>query len=205
MNQLFDAIRFSETQRVQQLLNSGVDCNSPRHEYYTYEREWSPLIMAIVYEQPEMLQALIQAGADCKCFYNLDSYKESLINPAIKAKLSDLNVSCTALHTAVRFDNAAIVQILLDAGAFVDEGDSEQTPLDLAVCQQNPTIIWQLLNAGSDVNWDMEDRAHVVMTAAATGNLEVVKILVNAGAELDVWSQGESALSFAAQGGHEDV
>ena len=55
---------------VEVLLDSGVDCNSVSPTY-DYEREWSPLIMAIVCDRPEIVQILIRAGADCTCFYNL--------------------------------------------------------------------------------------------------------------------------------------
>ena len=204
LNQILEAICVGNTEMVEVLINSGVDCNSASPTY-DYEREWSPLIMAIVCDHPETVQILIRAGADCTCFYDLDSCPESLLTPAIEAKLYTLNVSCTSLYTAVGFGNPQIVQMLLDAGAIVDNGDGSETPLNLAVSQQNLAMIQQLLDAGSDVNTDMEDRARVVMTATRIGDLEIVNILVDAGAELDGWSQGESALSLAAQSGHEDV
>lgn len=204
-SQLFEAICAGNIAMVKALLQSGVDCNSPSHEYYTYEREWSPLIMAIVYDRSDIVQGLIQAGADCLSFYNLSDRPESLLTPEIQAQLDELNVSCTALYTAVRFGNPHIVQMLLDAGVVVDNGDGNDTPLNLAICWQNLTIIRQLISAGSDINSDMEDGEHAIMTAINTGNLEIVKILVDAGAELDTYSQGESALSLAAKGGHDKV
>lgn len=161
--------------------------------------------MAIVYGHSDIVQVLIQAGADCLSFYNLSDRPESLLNSEIEAQLDELNVSCTALYTAVGFGNPHIVQMLLDAGAVVDNGDGNDTPLNLAICQQNLAMIQQLISAGSDINVDMEDGERAVMTAANTGNLEIVKTLVDAGAELDTYSQGESAVSLAAQGGHEEV
>ncbi|KAI9134977.1 ankyrin repeat domain-containing protein [Acaryochloris sp. CCMEE 5410] len=204
-SQLFEAICAGNIAMVKTLLESGVDCNSPSHEYYTYEREWSPLIMAIVYDRSDIVQVLIQAGADCLSFYNLSDRPESLLTSEIEAQLDELNVSCTALYTAVGFGNPSIVQMLLDAGAVVDNGDGNNTPLNLAIGQQNLAVIQQLISAGNDINIDMEDGERAVMTAANTGNLEIVKTLVDAGAELNTYSQGESALSLAAQGGHEEV
>ncbi|ABW28268.1 Ankyrin repeat-containing protein [Acaryochloris marina MBIC11017] len=161
--------------------------------------------MAIVYGHSDIVQVLIQAGADCLSFYNLSDRPESLLNSEIEAQLDELNVSCTTLYTAVGFGNPHIVQMLLDAGAVVDNGDGNDTPLNLAICQQNLAMIQQLISAGSDINVDMEDGERAVMTAANTGNLEIVKTLVDAEAELDTYSQGESAVSLAAQGGHEEV
>ena len=204
-NQLLEVVCAGNVADVQALLDDGVDPNSASSSY-SYEREWSSLITAIVHNYPEIVQVLLNAGADCKCFYNLDDYPESIVTQEIKMKLrDDLNVSCTALYTAVGFDNPRIVQMLLESGAVVDSGDGNDTPLNLAVKKQNLEIIRQLLNAGSDVNLDMEDAERAVMTAASIGNLEIVQVLVDVGATLEEWSQGESALSLAAQGGYEEI
>jgi ankyrin repeat protein len=203
-NQLLEVICAGNIEVVQALLEYGTDPNSASSSY-DYERDWSPLITAIVHNYPEIIQSLLNAGADCKCFYNLDDYPETVVTEEIKTKLQDLNTSCTALYTAVGFGNPQIVQMLLEAGAAVDSGDGNDTPLNLAIKQQNLTIIRQLLNAGSDVNLDMEDEERAVMTAASTGNVEIVQILVDVGATLEEWSQGESVLSLAAQGGHEEI
>jgi ankyrin repeat protein len=203
-NQLLEVICAGNIADAQQLLDNGADPNSASPSY-GYERDWSPLITAIVHNHPEIVRVLLDAGADCKCFYNLDNYSKTVVTEEIKTKLRDLNVSCTALYVAVGFGNPQIVQMLLESGAAVDSGDGNDTPLNLAIKQQNLVIIRQLLNVGSDVNLDMEDEERAVMTAASVGNLEIVQVLVDADASLYGWSQGESALSLAAQGGHEDI
>jgi ankyrin repeat protein len=203
-NQLLEVVCAGNVEAVQALLDNGTDPNSASPSY-DYEREWSPLITAIVHDHPEVVRVLLDAGADCKCFYNLDDYPKTVVTKEIKTKLRDLNVSCTALYTAAGFGNPQIVQMLLESGAAVDSGDGNDTPLNLAIKQQNLAIIRTLLNAGSDVNLDMEDEERAVMTAASAGNLEIVQILVDVGATLEEWSQGESALSLAAQCGHEDI
>jgi ankyrin repeat protein len=203
-NQLLEVICAGNIEAVQALLDCGADPNSASPNY-DHERDWSPLITAIVHNYPEIVQVLLNAGADCKCFYNLDDYPKTVVTKEIKTKLRDLNVSCTALYTAVGFGNPQIVQMLVESGAAIDSGDGNNTPLNLAIKQQNLTIIRQLLNAGSDVNLDMEDEERAVMTAASAGNLEIVQALVDVGATLEEWSQGESALSLAAQGGHEEI
>lgn len=190
---------------VQASLDAGAAVNSLKHETYTYERAWSPLIAAILHRHTEVLPCLIDTGADVTSFYNLDERPEVLDTEDSDAVLNRIDISCTPIHVAVATEEHSIVKQLIMAKANVDAGDGANSPLTLAVHLQNIPIIESLIAADGDVSWEMENDKTALMTAAAAGNREIVNLLLAAGAQVNGWSQGESALSLAGQAGHQDV
>lgn len=76
-NQFLEVVCTGNLEAVQALLGNGADPNSASPSY-DYERDWSPLITAIVHDYPEIVQVLLDAGADCKCFYKLDDYSSPM-------------------------------------------------------------------------------------------------------------------------------
>lgn len=191
---------------VRALIEVGADVDSPEDPYYTYEREWGPLTAAIVNDHAEIVKELIQAGADARSFYDTDrSFPEALRSEEITQKLDRVDVSCTALYLAIASGNAEIVQAIVQAVANPDAGTGSRDPLDLAVELNRSDLVRLLLDAGADVNSDMEDYERAIMGAAWVGNMEVVRMLVESGAELNTWSQANSAIVSAAMRGHEEV
>jgi ankyrin repeat protein len=62
------------------------------------------------------------------------------------------------------------------------------------------------LKAGADVNNEEDEDGHIpLMEAASGGNLDVVKILLAAGADPNRWAQGSNPLERAATAGNRDV
>jgi ankyrin repeat protein len=62
-----------------------------------------------------------------------------------------------------------------------------------------------LLDAGADPNSGMEDDYRVIMSAALYGNLPIVQRLIEHGADVNAWSQGETAVMSAARNAHQAV
>ncbi len=111
----------------------------------------------------------------------------------------------TALHWAVRSDDADTVQLLIRAGANVNTANRYGiTPLSLAATNGNAVITRALLTAGANPNAAGPDGETILMTAARAGNADVVKALIDKGASVNAtesW-QGQNALMWAAAENH---
>lgn len=114
----------------------------------------------------------------------------------------------TALHWAVRNDDADTVGLLMRAGANVNATNRYGiTPLSLAAVNGNAAIARTLLKAGANPNAAAADGQTVLMTAARSGAADVVSALIETGAAINVaeqW-QGQTALMLAAAENHGDV
>lgn len=114
----------------------------------------------------------------------------------------------TLLMMAAYNGHSRIVKLLLDKGASVDHKDiMKRTALMYASTGPfNETVIL-LLDAGANPNLvDGEEHFTPLMFAAAEGQVEVVKTLLQHGADktmVDV--DGESAYDFALNNGHSEV
>ena len=114
----------------------------------------------------------------------------------------------TPLMLAAYGGHTAILGLLLDQGARVDGRDpSGRTALMYAASGPNTEPVRRLLDAKADPNLvDSEERFTALMFAAAEGHADVVRALLERGADpalTDV--DGDAALDFAAQNGHEVV
>jgi len=111
----------------------------------------------------------------------------------------------TALHWAVRADDAEMVRVLLMAGADVSAATREGiTPLALAAINGSAAMTDTLLKAGAKPNVALPEGETILMTAARTGQPDVVKLLLKAGADLNARENwfGEDALMWAAAENH---
>ena len=114
----------------------------------------------------------------------------------------------TALHWAVRADDAETTQMLIRAGANVSAANRYGiTPLSLAATNGNAVITRALLKAGANANVVGPDGETVLMTAARAGSGEVVAALIERGANpnaVETW-QGQTALMWAAAENHPEA
>ena len=98
------------------------------------------------------------------------------------------------LLTAVEMGKVGISEWLLQKGVDVnvrspyeksDWATGEDTPLHLAVRQNNPDIVKLLIAKGADVNATNQDVWTPLHTAAQYGHPEMVKLLIEAGADVN--------------------
>src|SRR5690349_17330554 len=111
----------------------------------------------------------------------------------------------TPLHLAVRADDLAKVNKLLDAGADAKTANRYGvTPLYLACENANPAIIERLLKAGADPNAVSTEGETALMTVARTGVVAAAKVLLDHGAKVDAREEwhGQSALMWAVDEQH---
>jgi len=113
-----------------------------------------------------------------------------------------VNVNNGLLHLAVTEGNVEIVKILLNAGADVnmdnsDEYDDGYTPLQLAIETDDllghETIVRILLDAGANV---VNTILKPLNSAAACGQLEIVKMLLEAGADVNEGERGRGVEAY---------
>jgi ankyrin repeat protein len=169
---LIKAILQENISEVDRLLAAGVELNPSDWE------EEVPLVAAVHKGNLEIIQRLITAGANL-------------------SKL-DFSVDSRPIGVAIKQNRPDLVKFLLDAGASPEGGDLGCTGLAIAIWQNNLPILQMLLDAGADPNTGMEDDDRAIMHAAGSGNLAMVKLLVERGADVSAWSQGETAIMTAA-------
>lgn len=104
------------------------------------------------------------------------------------------------LHAA---RSAAAIRLLVAAGANVEAADTYgNTPLQFAAARPDGLdCVRALIDAGADPNGGDRVRWRPAQRAAGAGNLEILKLLVEAGAKLDA-RLATTPLHSAAEGGH---
>jgi uncharacterized protein len=111
----------------------------------------------------------------------------------------------TALHWAAHRNDVAIADLLIRAGAKVDALDEGGvTPLGLASLNASPAMVERLLKAGANPN---AGRESAVLSAARTGNVEVMELLLGHGGDANAKepARGQTALMWAVAEKHADV
>lgn len=155
----------------------------------------------------------VQAGPEEEEKFRLAAHDGDL--ERVKALLGQ-GISCDAAdqdgHTALMLaafnGHSATVLYLLDAGAEIDRVDYlGRTALLYGSTGPFPETIQILLDRGADPNKvDSEEHFSPLMHAAAEGHLEVVKVLLEYGADRSLRDlDGDDAAAFAAQSGHVQV
>ncbi len=114
----------------------------------------------------------------------------------------------TELELAIRADDTAAVQLLLDQGADTDTQSNRFTPLAVAAIRGNAAIVQLLLQAGADPNAASLSGANALSTAirSCKADIEIVELLVAAGAYIENRSgDGLSPAMLAIQEQRTDV
>ncbi|MGP1381980.1 MAG: ankyrin repeat domain-containing protein [Thainema sp.] len=176
---LIRAILQDDLAQVKHFIEAGTELNPSGWDTAV------PLVAAVYRGQPEIIQTLITAGA------NLD--------------LLDWSVNARPLGMAIQQNRSDLVKLLLDAGASPEGGTLEETGLAVAIIKDNLPILQLLLEAGANPDAGMEDDYRAIMQAALYGRLDMVTALVEHGADINAWSQGETAIMSAARGAHQAV
>jgi ankyrin repeat protein len=126
-------------------------------------------------------------------------------HPDVNAPLAD---GSTALLWAAHWDDAALVDQLLRAGASAKTANRYGiSPLLEACVNGDAAIIGKLLDAGADPNTAQPEGETALMTASRTGNADAVAMLLDHGARVNAkenW-RGQSALMWAAAEKHPAV
>jgi ankyrin repeat protein len=194
----------------------GVDPNEPEADGTT------PLMRAVHLRRAEIAQLLIAASADVDKanFYGVtplyiaaragDPAQTRLLLAAGANANAALPAGETVLMTAAKAGNADVVRALLTGGANVSLLDLAEQRAQAQVFEsagytvaRNPTATTNYADVNARDRWYGRT---ALMIAAAEGHADVVQLLIEAGAAIDLLDEeGSSALSLARSYGHLDV
>lgn len=123
------------------------------------------------------------------------------------AKVDKTSEGWTALHHAVANKHVEMIPILVECGADTERAEPEngQTPLQKAIENKQVDMVRALLENGADPDTTVAPRSPPIAQAARLGQLEIVKLLVLHGADINVRDGTWTPLRFAEMGGHQDV
>jgi uncharacterized protein len=151
---IFEAAAIGRTERLRELISKNPSLvNIYSHDGFT------PLGFAAFFGRPEVVKALLKAGADVNAASH-ESMKVTPLASAAASKQTELarlliehgaNVNARAasghipLHEASANGNVELVKLLIENGADVNaKTDDGKTPLDFAIEYKQPEVI-QLL------------------------------------------------------------
>lgn len=206
------AARFNRIDMVKTFLEAKADINA-----ISGREKMAPLQLAAEAGHSDVVEILLAAEADVdfrgplgKTALQfavgrgyLDILRQLL---AAGAQVDAVNNKLTALQEAARGGDFGSVVILLEAGADVNIC-FEYTALELAVARDDSRMVKLLLASKANVNVASSTRkATALMEAARIGNLEIVEMLLRAGAEIEAANeQQQTALIVAYRHRHTNV
>jgi uncharacterized protein len=180
------------------LLEGGADINIPDREDVT------PLLNAVESGIGSHVTLLVERGASCKVsdeWKTLALLMESLggVSPDFRQRLQrataeDINASpvCerTALSWAAERGDLAMVNLLLEQGALVEEADELGiTPLYYAILNKHNAVVEKLLTVGADINrcvsyGDSGPSGNALYWACESENTAIIPLLVERGVNI---------------------
>jgi serine/threonine-protein phosphatase 6 regulatory ankyrin repeat subunit B len=167
----------------------------------------------------EIVRLLLDAGASLKDKSRTSgtaleaaaaSGNKTTLDTVLKAKSKKgrkPSMAATALVEAVESGSLENVRALLDAGADANSCTrSGDTPLASAIITGNAAVVKLLLNAGAKPNVSLNKGTQSeLMLAAGGGYVDIINLLIKAGADINATGNMGSALHLAVTHGHVDA
>jgi ankyrin repeat protein len=195
---LQSAAREGHTRIVETLLDSGADVNAN-------DEDFTPLMLAAKAKYPETVRLLLSRGAQV-------NQKQA------KTGWTALHSAAAGVSNTERDPNGEIVRLLLEKGAEVDarsryiNNAGGWTPLLVAIREKHPKAALLLMEAGADVNAQIEyliqgrGSRTAIMLAAEERLSDVVPALLAKGADVNARnSLGATNLIVAADEGNLEI
>jgi uncharacterized protein len=187
--EFLDAVRAGDAARVRQMLQVNPALAGARAESGE-----SAVLLSVYYGKDEIRELLLERGAP------LDVFEAAAVGARAKVEewlKKDAGLArafahdgFTPLHLAAFFGRVPVVELLLSRGAPVNEvsrNPSALRPLHSAVAHRQPQVALEisraLVAAGADVNVTQQGGWAPLHAAALHGNLPLVRLLLEAGAE----------------------
>lgn len=143
--------------------------------------------MGMFFNSTRELMKAVQAGDTATVAKYMKSGKEGWLSARDK-------LGHGAIHNAARFNQAAVMDVLLEAGASIEEHSTgAESPLVIAIMYGQDQMVAHLLEKGADPN--AKGNYQPLAFAVGRGDLEAVKLLLAAKADPDT----RTALVTSAQ------
>ena len=191
-DQLSTAVVDENKQHIEQALSSSSLIQ--RKGVNNLKAPRSLLFYAVQKSKINSIEALIENGINPNVNFNDDPYPPRL-------------PSSTPLHWAVKNGNKEIVEYLINNGADIN-GKTFCPPLSWAAIYNQPDMALLLIKKGADVNAkdSYQNGATPLYLAAENGHFQIVKILIENGAEINTQTNnGVTPLYQAAKNGFGEI
>jgi ankyrin repeat protein len=211
------AIERHDVEAVKALLAAGNSTETPI-DYG--EHKITPLIKAAWDGDDEIVETLLAAGAKVNARAT-DTGETALMNAVTNEHTGIIQILLKAgadvsiknkfdfnpFTSAVAANHEDIAEMLLDAGAKVEEGASGLTPLMFAASAGNVEMIRFLVRHGADVNHGAKSGQQTALLSAIYGaHPDAVQALVDLKASVNAkMKDGTTPLSAARNGDQEDI
>ncbi len=185
----------------------------------TDSQEWTPLLHAVDGGNIDIVNYLLEKGADINALTK-DQWTPLMLalgyeKPKIAKRLIDkgadielLNIEgWSALMIAVRYGQPENARLLIKKGADIHgKNDSGYSVLKLAMEYSTPDIAKRLLEKGADIHHPSNSGTTPLMAALQSDNIGNVRLALESGADVDdADKKGRSTMSYAAQYGTPDM
>ncbi|KAL6614834.1 hypothetical protein ACP70R_037104 [Stipagrostis hirtigluma subsp. patula] len=99
----------------------------------------------------------------------------------------------------------AVVQLLVESGADLSSGDTALYAC-VAIEEKNTELLEDIIRYGGDINRPMKDGTTALHRAVCDGNIEMVELLLENGADIDkLDNNGWTPRALADQQGHDEI
>ncbi len=197
------AVEKNDIGTVSEMLNAGVDINGvyPGTIAPGYTQGRTALSIAVFSNNHDIMQLLLENGADPNGFYTYDnkhvSYLERIVHSSLDADLveylinwgadvngytnSDKNqitpiFACAARHRISQDAASALAQILIEHGAFLESKDSRgYTPFLKAIDMDSYRMIDVLADGGANLNAKNKQGKNALQIALDKNDLQLYK------------------------------
>jgi ankyrin repeat protein len=167
---LVDAILLGQKETVHKLIAEGADVNAPVKEMSNA----TPLVIAVLKGHKDIAKVLLDKGAKAD------------------AEITQGGTRLTLLHLAVKSRDKQLLDLLLSAGANINDNLTD--------------IAAFLLEKGAQVDGRDEGKRTPLHWAALFGHIDVVKMLIAKNADVNAKSvEGRTPLFISQKKGHKTI
>jgi uncharacterized protein len=206
--ELIEAITAGDAEKARRVLTADPSLASARDDQGV-----SLLIMALYYRQREVAEAFLAQREELDLFEAAVVGRQERVTELLDADPSQLEAfspdGFQLLHYAAFFGHEGLAEALLARSAPVDVAARNTTlvhPLHSAVASNSVGIARRLLDAGAAPNAGQQLGFTPLMGAASGAKLELVELLLGAGADPAlVADNGKTAKSLAEEHGHHEL
>jgi uncharacterized protein len=203
---LVEAARKQDAKTVRALVNEKVDVNARSSDGSTallWTAHWNDSDTAVV---------LLGAGADANATndFGMTPLSEACTNAnaaLVRALLKSgahpntaIATGETPLMTCAKTGSADAVRMLVEYGAAVNakEPAQNQTALMWAAAERHPNVVQALIEAHADLKTNTKQGFTAIHFAAREGDIESVKLFLDAGVDINLETQAEGVKNRVA-------